>query len=384
MATRSDSSGPEYLDMAATTPVDPRVAELVMHHLVDDFGNAGSRTHAYGSSAAKAVEEARRRVSDVVDSDPSDVIFTSGATEADNLATLGLESFGREQGRMHIVASAIEHKAVLEPLAEMEKRGFTVDFVGSDSSGTVSADEVLGRVRGDTLLVSVMHVNNETGVIQPIAEIAEALSGLPVFLHTDAAQGFGKEIDSLRHPRIDLISVSGHKIFAPKGVGALIARRRDRERPPVRPLMFGGGQERGLRPGTSPVALIAGFGLASELARTESKTRTASCLAMRGQFLDVLDRVGAVVNGDPDRSLASIVNFSVPGADSEAVILALRDVAAISNGSACTSASYQPSHVLTAMGLDDDRRRGAVRASWSHLSSLPDSDEIVAALRILT
>jgi len=373
-----------YLDFAATTPVDPRVAEVVMRHMLLEYGNAGSRTHEYGARAAKAVERARAQVAQVVDADVTDVIFTSGATEANNLALLGLADEGMRNGRTHIVTTAIEHKAVLEPLAVLGSRGFTVEIVAPESSGAVNVDAVLDAIRPNTLLVSVMHVNNETGVRQPVDDIASRLEAHPgVFLHTDAAQGFGKELRSLEHRRIDMISVSGHKLFAPKGVGALILRRRDRKRPPLAPLMFGGGQERGLRPGTLPVALIAGLGLAAELALTEHDAREDKCRATRVAVLDALLRVGAVANGDQSRTVPHIVNVSLPDLDSEAAMLALKEITAISNGSACTSASYEPSHVLQAMGLGAERERSALRFSWGPDTTPPDVDAIERAIRPL-
>lgn len=378
-----DAPQPLYFDCAATTAVDRRVADLVLRVMVDDFGNAGSRTHEFGSRAKKLTEVARQQVAAVASTDPSDVVFTSGATEADNLALLGLVEHGRSSGRMHIVTTALEHKAVLEPLDVLRQKGFTVDHVAPEASGAVSAADVVGAVRPDTLLVTVMHVNNETGVRQPIAAIADGLADPGVYFHTDAAQGFGKDLEPLRHPRVDMVSISGHKLYAPKGVGALIVRRRDRRRAPLRPLMHGGGQERGLRPGTLPVPLVVGLGLAAELALRESATRNARSEVIRDRILEELRAVGAVVNGDEGLAVPQIVNLSFPGLDSEAVILALRNIAAVSNGSACTSSRYEPSHVLTAMGLDDDRRRGAIRLSWSHDTPLPAASAMAGAIRAL-
>lgn len=371
-----------YLDCAATTPIDERVAELVLSCMVSDYGNAGSRTHEYGARANRIVERARAQVAAVVAADPAEVIFTSGATEADNLAILGLAEHGRATGRTHLVTTAIEHKAVLEPIDALAKSGFDVDHVGVDATGAVRAEDVLAAVRDDTLLVSVMNVNNETGVRQPVSAIADELDPA-VFLHTDAAQGFGKVLEDLRHPRIDLISVSGHKLFAPKGVGALVARRRQRRRPPLQPLVHGGGQERGLRPGTVPVPLVAGFGLAADLAAREASARRDRVAEVRRLLEDALVAAGGVVNGDPALVAPYILNISFPDLDSEAVILSLRSVAAVSNGSACTSSNYEPSHVLTAMGLDDDRRRGAVRLSWSHQTPTPPVAAMVAAINAL-
>ena len=374
---------PAYFDYAATTPVDPRVAELIMNLMIEEFGNAGSRTHEFGTRAARAGETARTQVASVVDADPAEVIFTSGATESDNLAILGLAAHGEAHGLRHIVSTSIEHKAVLEPLEFLAEKGFTIDLISPNESGAVNADDVLSAVREDTLLVSVMHVNNETGIRQPLDQIAAGLSDSPTFFHTDAAQGFGKDLSPLTNKRLDLISVSGHKVYASKGVGALITRRRNRELPPLTPLQRGGGQERGMRPGTLPVNLVAGLGLSSALALEEAANRQKSCENTRLHVLELFASLGAEINGDPDLSVPHIVNASFPGLDSEAVILALREVLSFSNGSACTSASYEPSHVLTAMDLSDDARRGAIRLSWSHDSVLPDPALIEKYLKIL-
>jgi cysteine desulfurase len=373
-----------YWDAAATTPTDPRVAELVLRLMTEEFGNAGSRTHQAGADAADEVVRARRRVAAAVGAREDEVLFTSGATEANNLALLGLAGHGERTGRRHLLSTAIEHKAVLEPLALLASRGFNVELVRPLQDGTVDPADVLSRVRPDTLAVSVMHANNETGALQPVAEIADGLRAHDAYLHVDAAQTFGKVGGALSDPRVDLVSASGHKVFGPKGVGALIARRRGWSRPPLEPLMVGGGQERGLRPGTVPVPLVAGLGLAAELAAAEREIRAKECVRRRETALGALSAAGAVVNGNPNTSLPHVVNVSFPGADGEAVMLAWRDLVAVSNGSACTSSSYEPSHVLQAMGLPDDRIRGAVRLSWWHGADDVDWDEAarrVAALR---
>ncbi len=345
-----------------------------------EFGNAGSRTHDFGLRARSAVEKARDRVAAVVSASRGEVIFTSGATESDNLAVLGLAAHGLATGRTHLVTTAIEHHAVLEPFAALARRGFTVDRIAPTAGGGVDPDAVRRTLRPDTLLVSVMQANNETGVLQPIAEIARVLGDHPAWFHVDAAQGFGKEFESLAIPRVDLISLSGHKLCAPKGVGALIARRRRGERPPLEPLMFGGGQERGLRPGTLPVHLIAGLGRAAELARLERAERERRALELRGLLLRAFEPLGPQLNGDPRRALPHILNLSFPGLDAEAVLEAWKEFAAVSNGAACTSASYTCSHVLSAMGLPPDRRDGAVRLSWCHLTATPDLEAMVRAL----
>jgi cysteine desulfurase len=368
-----------YLDCAATTPLDPRVREEVLRHLDEDFGNAGSRTHEYGRRARASVERARDRVAAVVSASRGDIVFTSGATESDNLAILGLARHGEATGRKHIVSTAIEHHAVLEPLAELERRGFEVERLTPDAGGAIDPVAVQRAVRTGTLLVSVMHVNNETGVVQPIEAIASLLPS-DTILHVDAAQGFGKEIAALRHPRIDLISLSGHKIHAPQGVGALIVRRREGARPPLEPLMHGGGQERGWRPGTLPVHLIAGLGKAAQLALDEHDERGRRCLKFRERLLAGLAPLRPVINGDPERSVAHIVNLSIPGIDADTAIEAWQDLAAISHGAACTAQTYTCSHVLSAMGLADWREEGALRLSWSHLTPMPDLQAMVEAI----
>jgi cysteine desulfurase len=374
---------PVYLDCNATTPVDPRVQAEVMVYLADEFGNAGSRTHGYGQVAKERVNRAREQVAAVLDTQPAEVFFTSGATESNNLVILGLADHGAQSGRRHIVSTQIEHKAVLEPLEELARCGFEISLVPPTRGGWVDPDEVRRAIRPDTLLVSVMAVNNETGVMQPIPEIADILAGHGAYFHVDAAQAFGKHIAALRNRRIDLLSISGHKLYAPKGIGALVARRRGYQRIPLRPLMFGGGQERGLRPGTLPVALIAGLGLAAALALREHAERTRHCVAVQTAALAALKPLGIVLNGDLKRMAAHTLNFSVPGVDSEAAIVALKDLAAISNGSACTSQSYEPSHVLIAAGLPDEQIAGALRLSWSHMTPTVDWEQIADRLRRL-
>ena len=369
-----------YLDCNATTPIDPRVRDLVLRYLGEEFGNSGSRTHEFGTRAKQAVEQARRQVAAVVGAQADEVVFTSGATESNNLAILGLAAHGEDKQRRHVITTAIEHKAVLEPCDELERRGFSVTRLRVGSSGSVDPDAVAAALRPDTLLVSVMHANNETGILQPISEIARILAGHEAWFHVDAAQGFGKELEPLRNPRVELISVSGHKLYAPKGIGALIARRRGFQRPPLRPLVFGGGQERGLRPGTLPVHLVAGLGLAAELAVKEHATRVAHNQMLREQILAPLLACGARLHGDQGRSLPHVVNLGFEGLDSEAVMLAWKGVVAVSNGSACTSHAYTPSHVLMGMGMAREQVDEALRLSWSYLTEMPDLNAMVAAV----
>ena len=357
-----------YLDCNATAPLEPAVKDILIRYFADEIGNSGSRTHEYGVQANRAVEEARERVASVVKAKSDEVVFTSGATESDNIALLGITDFGKQTGRNHIVSTAIEHKAVLEPLEVLGKQGFEVSLVNPTRGGEIEVEAIEAEIRSDTLLVSVMHVNNETGVLQPIHEIAEMLRDYDAFFHTDAAQGYGKSISDLQNDRIDLISVSSHKIYGPVGVGALVIRKRGYKRPPVHPLFFGGGQERGLRPGTIPVGLVAGFGLAAEIAKNTWYERRNRCKEIRLSALNALDSLGICLHGNQARVLPHVMNFSIPNLDSEAVMLALKGIAAVSNGSACTSQSYTPSHVLKAMGLTDEEVNGAVRISWCHLT----------------
>jgi cysteine desulfurase len=372
---------PVYLDCNATSPLEPSIKNAVLRFTTEEYGNAGSRTHEYGNRAKHAVQEARDRIANALRVERDEVIFTSGATESNNIALLGLAPFGDHHERKHIITSMIEHKAVLEPVEALRDRGFSVTTLPSTTGGYIDPFELSAALRPDTLAVSVMHVNNETGVEQPLRECCEALKDHPAYFHVDAAQGFGKKNDPLRHARIDLISISAHKIYGPKGVGALITRRRGTERPPLSPLMYGGGQERGLRPGTLPVPLIVGFGLAAELARKHANNREQACRAFRARALRALAPLGVEFNGDQDRALPHTLNISVPGLDAEAFMLATKHLIALSNGSACTSQSYQPSHVLRAMSLGADRIQSSLRFSWCHLTPDVDWDAVVAAVQ---
>jgi cysteine desulfurase len=374
---------PVYLDCNATTPVDPEVEREFLHFIREEFGNAGSRTHEFGVRAKQAVQKARDQVAAVVKSQREEVVFTSGATESNNLALLGLREYGEKKGRKHIIATAIEHKAVLEPLEHLSQKGFEITLLSPQADGAVTAEAVAAALRPETLLISVMQVNNETGIVQPIQEIAKVLSQHEAFFHVDAAQGFGKRIAELQSQRIDFISISGHKIYAPKGIGALVMRRRGYESAPLTPLAFGGGQERGLRPGTLPVALIVALGKAAELALRDGEKRTARCMTIKQEALAAFKKVGGVPTGDPAKSVPSTLNIAVPGLDSEALMLALKDVVAISNGSACTSQNYTVSHVLTAMGLTDDHIKGALRLSWCHLTPKIDWVAVVSAIKAM-
>jgi cysteine desulfurase len=355
-----------YLDFNATTPVLPEVADLVYKLMVEEYGNAGSRTHSFGATAKQAVEKARKQVADVVNADKSEVIFTSGATESNNIAILGLKEYAEKNNKKHIITTSIEHKAVLEPIENLVSQGFEVTYIKPDKYGVIDVESIGKALREDTVLVSVMHVNNETGSIQPIEAICNLLNDHNAYFHCDAAQSFGKLSDELDNSRIDFISASGHKLYAPKGVGALVTRKRGFLKAPLKPVYFGGGQEKGLRPGTLPVQLIAGFGFACELAQKNKLDWQNHSTKIKEKFLALISRLGGKVIGE--NTSPFVTNFYIPGVNSEAAMVMLKDVIAVSNGSACTSSSYQPSHVLTAMGLTEDEIAGSIRISWSHMT----------------
>ncbi|WP_298771788.1 cysteine desulfurase DndA [uncultured Shewanella sp.] len=356
-----------YLDCNATTQVIEPVADLVCKLMVEEYGNAGSRTHTYGLDAKRYVEKARQQVADVVSANKTDIIFTSGATESNNIAILGLEKFGKETNKTHIITTEIEHKAVLEPILELEKRGFQITWLKPNKEGLINPQDLAAALQDNTLLVSIMFVNNETGCIQPLELFSEVLGEHDAFFHVDAAQGFGKYIEPLCEQRIDMISISGHKVYAPKGIGALVMRKRGYIKPPLTPILFGGGQEKKLRPGTLAVPLIAGLGLSSELAVKHGDERKKHASMIKEQVLELLNALGAKINGSNTSDY--VINFSVPELNSEAAMVAFKDVVAVSNGSACTSSSYIPSHVLVAMGMDEKEINGAIRMSWSHMTN---------------
>lgn len=362
-------SKPIYLDFNATTPIHPEVWDIVTHYSVQEFGNPGSRTHIYGQSAKKAIEDARRVIASHFKAEADEVVFTSGATEANNLAILGLKDYAIAENRKHIITTRIEHKAVLEPIEYLESQGFEVTYLEVDSNCRIDPEHLRNILREDTLLVSIMHANNETGVIQPIDECAAILAHSEAFFHCDAAQTFGKIFDVLSNPRIDMISVSGHKIYGPKGIGALLIRRREfgeflYEFPPIKSLMFGGGQENGLRPGTLPTPLIAGLGKALQISIRDRENRLTEMTTFRSKFLEELKEYNYEINGNSDHCLPHVLNVTINDWDSEAFMLQNKERWAMSNGSACTSNSYTTSHVLRAMYGDCERLEQVIRFSW--------------------
>jgi cysteine desulfurase len=357
-----------YLDCNATTPIEPEVVEKMNNYLTTDFGNEGSHTHSFGSVAKKAVHEATDHVVSLVNASRNEIIFTSGATESNNIAILGLKDYGLKNNKKHIITSAIEHKAVLEPIQELEKVGFEVDIINVDKSGRVNPNDIKDKLREDTLLISIMGVNNETGVIQPINEIIEVIKDHDCYFHVDAAQMYGKDIDTLSNKRIDLISISGHKVFGPKGIGALVTRLRNFNKPPLQPLFFGGGQQAKLRPGTLPVHLIVGLGVAAKIAKKNLKKRQEQNKKIYDQIIKLMKGLNGNLNGDEKYLLGNCINFSIPNVDAEAFMLTTKDLISVSNGSACTSSTYEPSHVIKAMNNNENIVKGAVRISWCHLT----------------
>lgn len=356
-----------YMDYNATTPIDLRVLDTMIDVYKNIPGNADSRTHDFGDSARNVVENGRKQVADLLGVSTDEVFFTSGATESNNIALQGLIEYAEETGKKHIITTAIEHKAVLNTAKYLaEKRGFSVDFVKPGLSGRVSADEVMSLVRPDTLLVSIMHVNNETGIIQPVKEIGEQLSGTESYFHIDATQSCGKLVDEIRKLKYDMLSFSAHKFRGPQGIGVLILRRKNYKLPPVKNVYFGGQQERGIRPGTTPVALVAGMGKACELAGIENVQNEEKNKSIKAKIMKLLIESGVKyeINGDPNFCIDSTMSICFNGVSSEALMISTKKYCAISNGSACTSKSYAPSYVLVAMGLPTERIESSVRISW--------------------
>lgn len=355
-----------YLDYNATTPIDPRVLEVMVNVYTNNPGNADSRTHDYGDNARKIVEKGRAQVAELLKVNSDEVFFTSGATESNNIAIQGLIDYAEETGKKHIITTAIEHKAVLNTVKHMEKIGFDVDIVSPDMSGRVSAEDVLKLVRDDTLLVSVMHVNNETGTIQPVHEIGEKLDEKGVLFHIDATQSCGKLVDELRNMKYDMLSFSAHKFRGPQGIGALILRRKKYKLPPVKSVYYGGQQEHGIRPGTTPVALVAGMGAACEFASKEFEQIGKNNKAIKQKILSILGESGVdyEINGDQKYCVDSTLNICFNGVSSEALMISTKQYCALSNGSACTSKSYEPSYVLVAMGIPVEKINNSLRVSW--------------------
>jgi len=371
---------PIYFDYSATTPVDPRVAKKMMDCLTLDgnFGNPASRSHLFGWKAEEAVEEARSQVAALIGADPREIVWTSGATESDNLAIKGVAHFNEKKGK-HIITSKIEHKAVLDACRQLEREGFEVTYLDPSADGLISPQQVEAALRPDTTLVSIMHVNNEIGTINDIAAIGAVCRAKGVIYHVDAAQSAGKVPLNMAELPVDLLSLSAHKIYGPKGIGALYVGRKPRVR--IEAQMHGGGHERGMRSGTLPTHQIVGMGEAFRVAGEDMAEENVRILALRNRLLaGVSDMEQVFVNGSLDHRVAGNLNISFAFVEGESLLMALKDLA-LSSGSACTSASLEPSYVLRALGLNDELAHSSLRFSIGRFTTEEDIDFAVSHLR---
>ncbi|MEY3931885.1 MAG: hypothetical protein RLZZ259_767, partial [Pseudomonadota bacterium] len=369
---------PVYLDYSATTPVDPRVVDAMIPFLREDFGNPASRSHAYGWKAEEAVEAARAHVADLVQCDPKEIIWTSGATESINLAVKGAAHFYKEKGR-HIITVRTEHKATLDTCRELEREGFEVTYLDVKDNGLIDWDVLVAACRPDTILISVMYVNNEIGVIQDIPRIGEWCREKGIIFHVDSAQATGKVAINLQALKVDLMSFSAHKTYGPKGMGALFVRRKPRIR--IEAQIHGGGHERGMRSGTLPTHQIVGMGEAFRLAKLEMAVENDRIRSLRDRLWKGLSEIEAVyLNGDLDHRVPHNLNVSFNFVEGESLLMGIKDVA-VSSGSACTSASLEPSYVLRALGRSDELAHSSIRFSVGRFTTEQDIDFTVALLK---
>ncbi|MGT3786128.1 IscS subfamily cysteine desulfurase [Vibrio cholerae] len=372
---------PIYLDYSATCPVDPRVAEKMVQYMTMDgtFGNPASRSHRYGWQAEEAVDTAREQIAALLNADPREIVFTSGATESDNLAIKGVAHFYNKQGK-HIITSKTEHKAVLDTMRQLEREGFEVTYLDPESNGLVHLAKLEAAMRDDTILVSIMHVNNEIGVVQDIAAIGELCRSRKVVFHVDAAQSAGKVAIDVQEMKVDLISLSAHKAYGPKGIGALYVRRKPRIR--LEAQMHGGGHERGFRSGTLPTHQIVGMGEAFRIAKEELQQDYDHALKLRNRLLDgIKDMEAVTINGDLDQRVPHNLNVSFAFVEGESLLMALKDLA-VSSGSACTSASLEPSYVLRALGLNDELAHSSIRFSFGRFTTEAEIDYAIELIRV--
>ena len=368
---------PIYLDYSATTPVDPRVAERMIPWLVEKFGNPASRSHAYGWEAEKAVEEARDNVAALVGADPKEIVWTSGATESNNLAIKGAAQFYQGKGK-HLITVKTEHKAVLDTMRELERHGFEVSYLDPQENGLVDLEQFKAAIRPDTILASVMFVNNEIGVVQPIEQMGEICRAKGVLLHVDAAQATGKVGIDLSKLKVDLMSFSAHKTYGPKGIGALYVRRKPRIR--LEAQMHGGGHERGLRSGTLATHQIVGMGEAFRFAREEMAAENERIRMLRDRLWKGISDIEQVfLNGDLDQRVPHNLNVSFAFVEGESLMMAIKDVA-VSSGSACTSASLEPSYVLRALGRQDELAHSSIRFTIGRFTTVEEIDYTVQLL----
>ena len=374
---RANIKLPIYLDYQATTPVDPRVMDAMLPYFTEKFGNPHSRSHAYGWEAEEAVETARAQVAGLIGADAREIVFTSGATESNNLAIKGVAHFYGDR-RKHIVTVQTEHKCVLDSCRHLEQEGFEVTYLPVQPNGLIRLDDLEAAVGEETMLVSVMAVNNEIGVIQPIAEIGAFCRARKIFFHTDAAQAAGKIPLDVNEMNIDLMSISGHKLYGPKGVGALYVRRKPRVR--LHAIINGGGQERGMRSGTLPGALCVGFGAACEIAQRDMAADDERLRRLRDRLLDGLSDIPDIyVNGDLERRFPGNLNISFAYIEGESMLMALKDLA-VSSGSACTSASLEPSYVLRALGVDEELAHTSIRIGIGRFTTEGEIDYAVRTI----
>ncbi|MBF0446455.1 MAG: IscS subfamily cysteine desulfurase [Magnetococcales bacterium] len=369
---------PIYMDNQATTPVDPRVLELMIPWFTAKFGNPASSSHSFGWEADTAVKKARKQVADLIGADPKEIVFTSGATESDNIAILGIANFHKERGN-HIITLVTEHKAVLDSCRHLESEGFDVTYLPVQPNGLLDIDVLAKAITDKTILVTVMTANNEIGVIQPLAQIGALCKERKVYFHTDAAQGVGKCHIDVNAMNIDLLSISGHKFYGPKGVGALYVRRRPRVR--LKPVMFGGGHERGIRSGTLPTPLLVGLGAACELAQKEMDSDNRRIFALRERMRKgIMEQLTHVeLNGDLEQRLAGNLNISFNYVEGESLMMAIKDVA-VSSGSACPSASLEPSYVLRALGVNEEMAHTSIRFGLGRFSTEEEVDFVVKTI----
>lgn len=356
----TQATKPIYLDTQATSIMDPRVIDAMMPYMIERYGNPHSRTHQYGWESEKAIENARSQVAQLIRADPKEIVFTSGATESNNISVKGVARFYATNKKRHVITTQIEHKCVLDSCRSLENDGFTVTYLPVKPSGQIDLNELAKAITPNTILVSVMTINNEIGIIQPVEEIGRICKENKVFFHTDAAQAVGKIPIDVNKLNIDLLSISGHKIYGPMGVGALYVRRKPRVR--IEPLQSGGGQERGIRSGTVPSPLVVGLGAACEISGEEMEEDLEHVTRLSKKLISRLqESIPHVVrNGDPEHSYPGCVNLSFAYIEGESLLMALKDVA-LSSGSACTSASLEPSYVLHALGADDEHAHSSIR-----------------------
>ncbi|TCP90110.1 cysteine desulfurase IscS [Cricetibacter osteomyelitidis] len=371
---------PIYLDYAATCPVDERVAKKMMEYLTFDgiFGNPASRSHKFGWQAEEAVDVARNHIADLIGADSREIVFTSGATEADNLAIKGVAHFYQTKGK-HIITCKTEHKAVLDTCRQLEREGFEVTYLAPQADGLVDLEELKNTMRDDTILVSIMHVNNEIGVVQDIAAIGELCRERKIIFHVDATQSVGKLPINLEELKVDLMSMSGHKVYGPKGIGALYVRRKPRVR--LEAIIHGGGHERGMRSGTLPVHQIVGMGEAYRICKEEMATEMLRLKALRDRLYNGLKEIEEThVNGSMEHRVDNNLNISFNFVEGESLMMALRDIA-VSSGSACTSASLEPSYVLRALGLNDELAHSSIRFTVGRYTTEEEIDYTIELVK---